>query len=187
MDGPRRIAIVGTTGSGKTTLASAVAARLGCPYIELDAIHHLPDWTPIERDEMRRIVDERTSGECWVVDGNYKRMVGDIVLARADTVVWLDRPRWLVVARVLRRSLARSLVRIELWNGNRERIRSLFDPRPERNIVLWAWTSHGPNQAHYEAMRRDPPRPGQSWVRLTTDAEMEAWLGGIASSGERAT
>ncbi|MCP4307027.1 MAG: hypothetical protein GY788_19580, partial [bacterium] len=47
-----------------------IAERLGCDHIELDAIHHLPDWTPIEREEMRRIVTKRTETESWVVDGN---------------------------------------------------------------------------------------------------------------------
>ena len=42
---PRRIAIVGNSGSGKTTLARAVAERIDAEHIELDAIHHLEDWT----------------------------------------------------------------------------------------------------------------------------------------------
>ena len=61
MDRPRRVAVVGNSGSGKSTLARTLAARLSAEYIELDAIHHLADWKPIERDEMRRIVSERTT------------------------------------------------------------------------------------------------------------------------------
>ena len=38
----RRIALVGLRGAGKTTLGSALAARLGCPFVELDKL--------IERD-----------------------------------------------------------------------------------------------------------------------------------------
>ena len=57
----QRVAVVGNSGSGKTTLAREIAERLGCEHIELDAIHHLPDWQPRDRAEMRRIVDEKTS------------------------------------------------------------------------------------------------------------------------------
>ncbi|MCP4308495.1 MAG: AAA family ATPase, partial [bacterium] len=70
MQKPRRVSVVGNSGSGKTTIAKEIAERLGCDHIELDAIHHLPDWTPIEREEMRRIVTKRTETESWVVDGN---------------------------------------------------------------------------------------------------------------------
>ena len=60
---PLRVAVVGNSGSGKSTLARELAVRLGVKCIELDAIHHLPDWTPIDREEMRRVVRERTEAE----------------------------------------------------------------------------------------------------------------------------
>jgi adenylate kinase family enzyme len=34
-----RIAVVGTTGSGKTTLAKVLATQLAFPHIELDALN----------------------------------------------------------------------------------------------------------------------------------------------------
>ena len=41
--GPR-IAVVGTSGAGKTTLSARLAAQLGYPHIELDAFQHGPNW-----------------------------------------------------------------------------------------------------------------------------------------------
>ena len=35
-------------GGGKTTLARAIAQKRGLPFIELDALNHLPEWQ--ERD-----------------------------------------------------------------------------------------------------------------------------------------
>lgn len=39
---PRRILVAGTSGSGKNTLAAALASATGLPYIELDALRHGP-------------------------------------------------------------------------------------------------------------------------------------------------
>ncbi len=75
---PDRISVVGNTGSGKTTLAAELADMLGCPHIELDALHWGPDWTPQPVDIFRDRVRQATAGERWVVDGNYSR-VRDII------------------------------------------------------------------------------------------------------------
>jgi hypothetical protein len=49
----RRIVVIGTTGSGKSTMAEHIAARLGLPFVELDALHWQPDWRPASLEEMR--------------------------------------------------------------------------------------------------------------------------------------
>lgn len=64
------------------------------------------------------------------------------MFGRADTVVWLDLPRRVAVPRIVRRTLGRMLRGEELWNGNRERLRYLFDPRPDMNIVLATWLAN---------------------------------------------
>ena len=40
----RRIAVVGTTSSGKSTLAEKLAQKIGADFIELDALHWEPNW-----------------------------------------------------------------------------------------------------------------------------------------------
>ena len=173
---PNRIAVVGNSGSGKTTLARTIAENIGGEHIELDAIHHLPGWTPIDRDEMRRAVAERIEADSWVVDGNYASIVQDLVFARADTVVWLDLPRRVVMPRVVRRTLGRMVLRRELWNGNRERFRNLFETDPEENIILWSWTQHDKYRARYGAARADPANGHLNWVRITSPGQQRRWL-----------
>src|SRR4051795_5418694 len=85
----------------------------------------------------------------WVVDGNYGSRVGDL-LDQADTVVWLDYPRLLVLARVVRRTCLRQVLRQELWNGNRESWRNMLSIRPAENIILSSWTRHGHYRQRYE-------------------------------------
>jgi len=87
----QRISVVGTSGSGKTTLARQIFQSIDIPHIELDALHHEPNWTEAPIDVFRKRVEQSLSGNSWVVDGNYSK-VRDIVWSRADTVIWLDYP-----------------------------------------------------------------------------------------------
>jgi len=151
----RRVSVVGVSGSGKTTTAVAIADRLGVPYIELDGIFHQPGWTSLDDEEFARRVATATSGDGWVVDGNYSR-IRDVVWSRADTVVVLDLPRWRVMSQLLARTVRRGVTGEELWAGNRESLRNLIRREPERNILLWSWTNHARNRARYRAAPADP-------------------------------
>ena len=171
-----RVRVVGGSGSGKTSLARRLAARLALPHVELDGLHHRAGWQEAPAHEFRAEVaavlaeHERVHGG-WVVDGNYGGRLGDVV--RPDLVVWLDYPRTLVLRRVVRRTLGRLLLRRVLWNGNRERWRNVVSRDPEVNIVLWSWTRHDEHRARYEQeLLREPAR----WVRLRHPDETERWL-----------
>lgn len=97
----RRVAIYGPTGAGKSTLGRLIGARLGVPAVELDALFHRPGWQPTPDDEFRAAVSSKIA-ECedgWVFDGNY-RAVRDIILSRADTVIWLRLPFHVVFRRL---------------------------------------------------------------------------------------
>ncbi|MDE2901101.1 MAG: hypothetical protein OXN15_08815, partial [Chloroflexota bacterium] len=104
--GGRRIAIYGSTGSGKSSLGAEAARRLGLPQLDLDVVHWLPGWEEKPREQFRADVgewlDARAGG--WVCTGNYISIVGDLVMAQADTVVWLRLPFPLVFLRLLRRT-----------------------------------------------------------------------------------
>ena len=181
-----RVSVVGNSGSGKTRLARALGARLGAPTLELDAIFHLPGWRELPTDEFRAEVARFCAGEHWVVDGNY-HAVRDVVWARADTVVWLDLPRRLVMRQVVTRSVGRAALRRELWNGNRESLRNLVARDPERSIVRWAWTRHDVYRQRYEAASRDPGNAHLAFVRLGNRREIDDFLarsGGSTGPGD---
>jgi adenylate kinase family enzyme len=68
----KRVAVVGVTGSGKTTFASTLSQRLGVPAIELDAFYWQPNWTPpADRDEFRSVIAAYAAADGWVIEGNY--------------------------------------------------------------------------------------------------------------------
>jgi adenylate kinase family enzyme len=172
----RRIAVVGNSGSGKTSLAHRLAERLGVPHVELDAIHHQADWVPLPPEVFRSVVGSALAGDGWVVDGNYGE-VRDLVWGRADTLVWLDLPRRIVVRRVVLRTVVRAVLRRELWNGNREPIRDVLRlDDPERSIVRWSWSQHGPYRQRYAALTADPTWSHLEVVRLRSAREVSRWL-----------
>jgi len=171
----RRVAVVGNSGSGKTTLASALAERLGVPHVELDSLFHQPGWTPRPDAVLRALVDERTTAPGWVVDGNYSQ-VRDLVWERADTVVWLDLPRAVVMRRVVARTLRRTVTREELWNGNREPWSNLWSRDPDRSIIAWAWRGQRHYRDIYEAAVADPVHAQLDVIRLRSPHAVRRFL-----------
>ncbi len=168
----RRILIAGTSGSGKTTLARRLASVLGIRHYEIDALFHGPDWQP--RPSFSDDVQALTAQPEWITEWQYPA-VRDLLADRADLVVWLDLPRTLVMARVLRRSIRRALLREQLWHGNREPglHRVLVDPD---HIVRWSWRTHPTTAARVEALVRR--RPELPIVRLRGGREASQWLAG---------
>ncbi len=180
-----RIAIVGSSGAGKSTLANEISDRLGVTLIELDALMHGPNWTPTPTPEFRAKVVAaiaETGDGGWVTPGNY-RSVADIVQRRADTIVWLDLPRRVVMARLSRRSLRRVVTRERVWGGNRETLGNLLSRSPERNVVLWAWQHHDDYRTVYDTYAAGDFWAGADVHRLRTSAEVAAFVGSLPTSG----
>jgi adenylate kinase family enzyme len=100
----RRVLVIGSPGSGKTTLATRIAAKLNVPVHYLDLHHWLPGWiyrdSASARDIVRGLVDE----PAWVMDGNFAETF-DLRMPRADTLVWLDYPRLTCLRRIFTRTL----------------------------------------------------------------------------------
>jgi hypothetical protein len=150
---------------------------LDAPLLELDSIYHQPGWTPLGDDEFRDRVRVATDADRWVVDGSYS-VVRDIVWSRADTVVWIDLPYATVLSRTIRRTLRRVVTREELWNGNREPFSNLWSINPEKSIIAWAATRHRVYRQRYAEAERDPRWSALHFVRLHTQAEVDAFLVG---------
>ena len=173
----QRVSVVGSSGSGKTTLASAIASRLGVPRLELDGVYHQANWTPLAREDFQARVAAYAERSAWVIDGNYAAHgVLDLVWRRADTVVWLDPPRHVVLWQIVMRSLVRGIARTELWNGNRERLGQLLRRDPKENVVLWAMTHFDVLRERYASRMRDPAWSHLSIHRLASRADQRAFL-----------
>jgi adenylate kinase family enzyme len=174
----RRVSVVGNSGSGKTTVAAALAGAIGAPHLELDAVFHQPNWKPLDTETFRAKVGAIVTADAWVVDGNYDR-VRDLIWQRADTVVWLDLPRRTVMRQLILRTLRRMATREELWNGNTEPWRDLFRLDPEQSILRWAWTQHDKYVGRYGAAIHDPANAHLTFIRLTSPAEVARFVAGL--------
>jgi len=179
----RRIAILsGPSGSGKSTFGLALAARLGVPYVETDALVHGPGWVERSADEVRTALEPTLALDGWVIDNPYRRLVGDRVIDEADTLIWLDLPMRVWLPRLLYRTLRRLARGEELWNGNRESWRVAFTGR--EGLVPTAF------RAHVDTRRRYPARyAGYPLVRLRSTGEVRAFLAAAeaAEASRRAT
>jgi adenylate kinase family enzyme len=171
----RRISVVGDSGVGKSTVARQLASSLGVPFVELDAIFHQPGWAPLAAEEFRHQVAQLAAGDGWVIDGNYSA-VRPLVWGRADTVIWLDFPRHLVMRQVVWRTLRRVAFRSELWNGNRERWTNLLTWDPEESVIAWAWHKHPVYRERYSAAMQEPPNAHLRFVRLGSRAAARRFL-----------
>ena len=93
LDGaPPRVAVVGNAGAGKSTLARALAARLGAEVLDLDGVYWEPRRVAERRDVARAHADVAAfcdARERWVVEGCYGELIEPLV-ARGPLLVWLD-------------------------------------------------------------------------------------------------
>lgn len=174
----RRIRIVGISGAGKTRLAAEAARRLGVAHLELDALFWDTGWRHRDRAEAHALLDDFLAAhpDGWVADGNWNNALDGRLEPpdEVDLVVWLDHPRWLVMWRVVTRTVRRGVTGQELWHGNRERPASWLSRDPELNIVLWSWTHYPITRARYS------PRVGQpGFLRLTGRRQVDAWLASL--------
>ncbi len=171
----KRISVVGTVGSGKTTCAREISLRLDAPHVELDSLHWEPNWVEGPDPVFRERVIQSLRGDSWVVDGNYHQ-VRDIVWGRADTVVWLDYPFRTIIARLAWRTFRRIFSREKLWKGNQERLRSLFT---RDSIFWWAVKSYRRRRREYPRLLSRPEYSRLKVMRLRSPTETNNWLSSL--------
>ncbi len=173
---PRRVLVAGNAGSGKSTLCLRIAQRRDLRRVELDSLYWGPQWTP--RPEFPDEVAAFAEHDRWVTEYQYK-VVRPVLLARADTVVWLDHPFTTVMGRLVGRTVRRRARRVKLWNGNEESpLWSVFTD--SEHILRWGWKSYWRNRARVLALVDEVVV-----VRLRGQEQVERWLAGpLASVGE---
>jgi adenylate kinase family enzyme len=170
----KRILVIGSGGSGKSTFARRLGALLDMPVIHLDAEHWSPGWVETPKEEWRERVKELVRGDAWIIDGNYSGTL-DVRLDASDVVIFLDLPRTLCVWRALKRAVTfRNATRPDMAEGCREK----FD----LSFLWWIWNY--PSRSRPKVLRRlEENARGKKVVRLRSRAEVEEFLSVSARSG----
>ncbi len=161
----RRVAVVGTSGSGKTLFALALQERLGLRHVELDALAHTADRTALPEPLVRARVADAIDREDWVVDGD-SPVLRDLIWSRADLIVWLDYPLPTVLWRVLKRTAKRLSGRDP--TGHQETLGTLFFSRD--SLLAWALRGLGRRRRSYAGLpatvrRFRSPQDAERWLR----------------------
>ena len=173
----KRIIIIGTSCSGKSTAAKQLSDTLDVPYIELDALNWLPDWTERDPEAFKALVGDALSAtEEWVLDGNYSR-VRDMSWARADTILWLNYPFRIVFYRALKRTFRRVIYKEKLFAGNVETFRQQF--LSHDSILLWVLITHRRNKKRYAALIQNQVYSHIHFHIFNKPSELERFLASL--------
>src|SRR3954452_13942057 len=164
----RRVIVVGSQGSGKTSLSRTCGRRLRLRGVHLDVLYWRPGWNPSDKASFRLRVAEAIAGDAWVIDGSFSPVALDLTLPRADTLVVIDRPRWLCQWRILWRSaFDRDKARPDLPEGCPEQ----FDWKLMREA--WRYDTGAAPVIEAERMQYGADVPV---VRLRLDRDIQGFL-----------
>ena len=140
----RRILVLGSSGSGKTTFSNQLAQRINVPAIHLDSYPWQPDWAAHSAEDWHEILENLLLRDSWVMDGNYTHTL-DRQVEFADTVVFLDLPRLVCLWRCIKRLWQHwGAVRPELPDGCYEKM--------DWEFFLWIW--HYPRRSRPTILKK---------------------------------
>lgn len=98
----KRILVIGNIGSGKSTFSRKLGKKLNIPVIHLDKHFHQPNWTKPKPGEWDKTLEKLMKKEKWIMDGTYRRTL-PVRFKQADTVIFLNTPKWLCIYRSIKR------------------------------------------------------------------------------------
>jgi len=171
----KKLVVIGTTSSGKSTLAEQLANKLALDFIELDALNWGPNWTAAGDDTLRSRAEKATRAPGWVVAGNY-RITRPVTWARAEAIIWLDYSFAVVFWRLLTRTIRRAVTQEELWNGNREKFWWHLKLWSEESLFHWLFKKYWRRKREYPQLFAQPEYAHLKIIRFTIPQDTQDWL-----------
>jgi adenylate kinase family enzyme len=163
----KKILVIGSGGSGKSTFSKRLGEALGIEVIHLDRLYWKSGWVETPKDEWRARVEELTGREAWIMDGNYSGTL-DIRLEACDTVVFLDVPRLVCTWRALKRVMM-------YRKGGRADMAEGCDEKFSLEFMRWIWTYPKQRRPKILKLLAEKARDKRVVV-LRTQAEIEGFL-----------
>jgi adenylate kinase family enzyme len=163
----RRVLVIGSGGSGKSTFSTRLGELLNLEVHHLDKLFWHPGWVETPRDEWLKMVTELTDRDSWILDGNFSGTL-DVRMRKADTVIFLDMSRWLCLWRIITRVMRyRDGTRPDMAEDCRERFNFEF--------ISWVWNY--PRRSKPKVVKLLAQHAeGKKIVWLRSKAEVEKFL-----------
>ncbi|WPC42855.1 DNA topology modulation protein [Clostridium sp. JS66] len=117
----KRIMVIGSPGSGKSTFSRKLSHITGIPLIHLDKEFWNSGWVETPRDEWVKKQKFLIAGDEWIIDGNYGGTM-DIRLEKADTVICFELSRVACILNYFKRVITNlNRVRPDMSEGCNEK------------------------------------------------------------------
>jgi adenylate kinase family enzyme len=175
----KRVVVIGSSCSGKSTFSQNLAMKTKVEYIELDQLHWLPNWEERPTEKFRELVTKATLSNRWIVDGNYS-VVRDIVWPRATTIIWLNHSFSLVLYRSITRSIIRAATKKKLFAGNIESFRQTF--LSGDSIILWVLKTYHQKRKNHSQLLKNLETEGVKVIEFKKQSQVNDYLNNLEPS-----
>ncbi|WP_312469832.1 AAA family ATPase [Neobacillus sp.] len=132
---PKRIHIIGSVGSGKTTLAKELSSKLNVPFYELDNVV----WKRFQSGDIRRTDEEREDylnsiihSKTWIIEGVHNEEWVTNSFQNAELIIFLDTKYSIRTYRIIKRFVLQQLG-VE---------KSHYKPTTEIFFKMFKWNRH---------------------------------------------
>lgn len=132
---PKKIHIIGSVGSGKTTLAKELSSKLKIPYYEIDNVV----WIRWKSEDIRRTAEERDEylhsiihSEAWIIEGVHNEDWLANSFHKAELIIFLNTKYSTRTYRIIKRFVLQKL-RLEQSN---------YKPTMEIFFKMFKWNRH---------------------------------------------
>jgi len=120
-----KIVIIGSSGSGKTTVSRELGSILNIKVFHMDRLFWQGDWIKVTKDNRVDILQHLVQEKQWIIEGNYINST-ELHLIAADTIIFLDAPPLVCLLHIIKRYRKYyGLSRRDIPDGCREKLTML--------------------------------------------------------------
>lgn len=171
----KRMVVIGTTSTGKSTLAEKIANRLDIDFIELDALHWEPNWQEAPLEVFRERVRRAIRSKRWIVAGNY-HVVRDLIWPEAEAIIWLDYSLWRIFCQLTLRTFKRWWTQELIWGTNREALWVHFKLWSQESLFHWLFKTYWRRKRETPEILKLPEHRHLRLFRFTHPKDTEEWI-----------
>ena len=163
-----RIAVIGSSGAGKSTFSRLLGEITGLPVVHLDRLYWHPGWVQTPREQWVEAQRETIEQDKWVIDGNYGSTM-DMRLEAADTVIFLDFPRTLCLVRALKR-------RVQYHGRTRPDLGEGCEEKMDLEFLKWIWDFPKRERGNILSRLDAASQRGKAIVHLRSPRQTDEYL-----------